>query len=375
MNLVDRAFIKAYSKQNANAQSSDAAKVESAVAQELGVAVETRDAASAAEIHSGSKFLINQRAQRVPVPQSIFVSLSGQAAVENPHKLSLSGIAEHTAKIRIDAAHERAAATGSVHGDRTGDTVSSPHFLSADSTLLPANKVVLPPENAPQQPLANGTCFRATWEVDRFRWPQVCQQLLDAETDYFSSTVKLLAGIADGGDRSFAVLSPESGDGCTTVTLCLACQLAEANLSVALVDADAERPELARRLDVQVAVGWNDVNVGRTELTEVAITSLDDNVTLVPLRDAIPVEERSNLRPRAIQLMHELASHHDLVLVDAGRTSCDLLGLLTAEHIGGLHALFVKNLRPNPKSHGTSELERLRLSAIPIVGIAENFAA
>ena len=112
-----------------------------------------------------------------------------------------------------------------------------------------------------------------------------------------------------------------------------------------------------------------------TELTEVAITSLDDNVTLVPLRDAIPVEERSNLRPRAIQLMHELASHHDLVLVDAGRTSCDLLGLLTAEHIGGLHALFVKNLRPNPKSHGTSELERLRLSAIPIVGIAENFAA
>ena len=382
MNLVDRAFIRAYSKQKSNDDISRSALPDgSPVAQELVATAKAKCTASRGETLSRLEFSADHGVQRVPVPQSSFMSLSGQAPVEIKQKLSFSGLsrtpAAQTVKARVDNAHGRAAVTENELGNVTNDPIPAPHFLAETSSSVPSDNVVFPPEVASGQPLEGQPIFPATWEVDHYRWPLVCRQLLDSQTDYFSRAVKRLAEVAERGDRSFAVMSPESGDGCTTITLCLARQLAAAHLSVALIDADTERPELARQLEVQVASGWNDVHVDRADLTEVAITSLDDKITLVPLREAIPMAERANLRPTVIQLMNELASHHDLVLVDAGRLGSDSLGLLSAKHIGGLRVLFVQNVRPNPESYAksTSELERLRMSQIPIVGIAENFAA
>ena len=73
----------------------------------------------------------------------------------------------------------------------------------------------------------------------------------------------------DGRDRSIAFTSSIAGEGKTSTVLNVALALAEAGKRVLLVDADLRRPRIAKRLNLEGAVGLSTVLLGQASLDDV----------------------------------------------------------------------------------------------------------
>jgi Mrp family chromosome partitioning ATPase len=218
--------------------------------------------------------------------------------------------------------------------------------------------------------------FQPVWEVDAFGLPE-CVQRLDTEARLVmkEAGVALRRASADGL-RVLAITSPGRGHGRTTVAIQLARAAAQYGLSVALVDADTDRPALADRLCVEVSRGWIDAAGDGLPLEEVAIYSISDGITLLPL---IPWNEGSSkLREKGtvIQSVFEhLSRDHDLVVVDCGHIAS--LGMLFNDptHQPVDAALLVCDQRMNNAEARDAGVARLQRLGIQQVGIIENFVA
>ena len=86
------------------------------------------------------------------------------------------------------------------------------------------------------------------WEVDRFRWPEICRQLYAAEQSYFEHAGEKLLEASRDGLRVLAVSSSQRGEGRTTLALLLARAAAAAGARVALLEADTHAPRIAASL-------------------------------------------------------------------------------------------------------------------------------
>ncbi len=159
------------------------------------------------------------------------------------------------------------------------------------------------------------TTFAPAWEVDAFRWPQLCQEL-DAQTQgrLTESGEELFLATREGL-RVVALTSTERQEGRSTMALSLARSAARAGARVALVDADPGNPELARRLGMEAPCDWREV-MGRNEpLSEAAVASLDDGVTLFP-RSYPADTPHGPLDAVLTGTLTLLREHFDLVVVD-----------------------------------------------------------
>jgi hypothetical protein len=121
------------------------------------------------------------------------------------------------------------------------------------------------------------------WEVDHFLWPETCDKLLSDSHSYFQEAGQKLLAARQDGLKSLAVTGSRRGEGRSTVALSLARCAAKAGLSVAVVDADFARPQLAEMIGLEVSHGWQDAALGKIPLSEAAIKSLEDKVTVLPL--------------------------------------------------------------------------------------------
>ena len=52
------------------------------------------------------------------------------------------------------------------------------------------------------------------------------------------------------------------------------------------MDADFARPQLASKIGLEIAHGWQDAALGKIPLSEAAVKSLADNITLLPLESS-----------------------------------------------------------------------------------------
>lgn len=292
-------------------------------------------------------------------------------------------------KLRVDSAHgelpcrETQAKTGA-HGLLVG-----PHFPSVDRNVSQSSDTI-PDQHmvdkiktrcgddgkmaSPGSLVMADRRFRPAWEVDHFCWPDVCRDLLASHIGDFTLSIDKIAVPCQSGDRVLVVVGERSGAGCTTVTLCLAQSLVAAGYSVVVVDADAARPDLAVRLEIETSVSWLDVMNQKLSLQESAVMGLQDQLTLLPLGKAVPSGKLSDFRRAAIQVMNEMACHYDVVLVDVGSAALDSLGLFSAECVQGLNVLGVYDLRLPSDSISRERVFGAK-SALSFVGIAENFAA
>jgi Mrp family chromosome partitioning ATPase len=88
-------------------------------------------------------------------------------------------------------------------------------------------------------------------------------------------------------------------------------------MRVALVDADFENPQLAQQLRVNPTCGWHDTVTARLPLTEAAVASTRDNVTLLPLRVASVAQADAAVDPVVVtELIDRLSRAFDLVIFD-----------------------------------------------------------
>ena len=214
----------------------------------------------------------------------------------------------------------------------------------------------------------------ASWEVDRFAWPETCEELCRCEAGFFTHAGEKLQSAVQLGLGVLAVASSHRGEGCSTLAICLARSAAKAGVRVALMDADFRSTDLAASLGVQASCSWPGVAAHQLPLSEAAVRSLDDGLTLMPL---VSADRHAALKlddPLVTAVIRQAASAFDLVIIDVGPIADDRGALFANGDACPVDAaVLVRDVRSTAQAQTLASAARFRKLGIDAVGIAENF--
>jgi Mrp family chromosome partitioning ATPase len=212
------------------------------------------------------------------------------------------------------------------------------------------------------------------WEVDRFHWPRVCEKLMTDEQGYLvRAGQRLLAAVQDGL-KVLAITGSRRGEGRTTLALCLARAAVKAGVQAAVLDADFARPQLATKIALDVAYGWQDAALGRIPLSEAAIKSLADNLTVLPLESSAATRSLSLADPRVTATIRAAAATFELLILDLGpQAAGEPIAFPTGEACPLDAAIVIRDLRFATPDDSEAIGQMLQAAGVEAVGIAENF--
>jgi len=209
----------------------------------------------------------------------------------------------------------------------------------------------------------------AFWEVDRYYYPTICDRLL-REYDYFSQAGEKLKQAAAAGLKVLGVTGAGRGEGRTTLAICLARAASQAGLKVSLVDCDFQRPLLAQTMGIEVSEGWQSVANGKLALAEVAVRSIDDGITLLPLTSDATLANCSFSDDRVARVLTEAKAKHDVIILDLGPLDPPVVASPTPLDA----AIVVWDGRRRQLDEVQTIARALHAAGVEAVGIAENFA-
>jgi Mrp family chromosome partitioning ATPase len=260
--------------------------------------------------------------------------------------------------------------------DEPGTEVPGPRSqLNEPGTEVPG------PRSQPDEPGAKlpSPPFKPVWQVERFTWPKVCRRLMAKAPEEWDRLCDALLATAARGQKALAIAGCHRGEGATTLLLCAASRLAQRGIKTVLVDADPDRPRLAKRLGVQPQAGWDETSAEDAGGLGRAIVEAADGLAVLPLREPLPQSGRKPLDwPRLADALDALRDHYEIALVDLGpledADSCAQMG--TVPFSRGIDALLLVCNRRLTSDQQLSETQR-RLSAagITLAGLIENFVA
>lgn len=216
--------------------------------------------------------------------------------------------------------------------------------------------------------------FAPSWEVDRFVWPAVLSQIEKSDQAAFQAISKHLRMANQDGLKVIAVTSGERGVGRSTVAMHLARSAAAAGLKVALVDADGFYPSLIDQLKIDLEHGWQECLFENIPLEEVAIKSIEDNVTLFPLTAVIPTQQLHVNLHRMAKIVKRISLAYDMVFLDSNRLNLeqrDLIGVSQERIIDA--AIVVTDSELSVKEKVDTAVSILHGMGIASVGIVQNF--
>jgi Mrp family chromosome partitioning ATPase len=253
-----------------------------------------------------------------------------------------------------------------------------PDFV--EESLLGIDRAAETPEDRPATAEITGNATAPeksalpVWEVDRFHWPKTCEKLFADEHGYLSRAGdKLLAAMQDGL-RVLAITGSRRGEGRSTLALSLARVAAKAGIQVAVMDGDFARPQLASKVGLEVAFGWQEAALGRVPLSEAAIKSLADNITLLPLESASTSRMLSLADPRVTATIRAAAATFELLILDLGPLGVgEEIAFPPGETCPLDAAIVVRDLRFATAAESEAAGNALLDAGIEAVGIAENF--
>jgi Mrp family chromosome partitioning ATPase len=253
-----------------------------------------------------------------------------------------------------------------------------------DDVVLPAGKEAVPANHGlteAEEAVLLGRAepavldpFVPAWEVDAFRWPDLCAQLDEASGRKLTRSGDELYMAMQDGLKVIAISSAARQEGRTTIALSLARSAAAAGCRVALLDADGANPELARQLGLDAPCDWQQIKRRRQPLCEAAVASLDDRVTLLPL--TVPDDAWSGRLddPTLTLVLQELKRSFDLVVVDAQPVAASDARVAEATSPCEVDmVLVVRNIQTTPQDACLSTVARLRAMGVRAVGVVENF--
>lgn len=264
------------------------------------------------------------------------------------------------------------------------------HSTEAPETPEPAGQSPRPaPDGA--MPAPEKECrpvgFLPQLQVDRYFWPATVVRLCQVAEGPLDAVIDMVAFEAAQGRNVVGVGHCRSGDGATTLLLCLARRLADHGVKVAIVDADLRSPCLARRLGVLAEAGWDDARSRGVPLAEVVIESAYDRLALVPRQEAkglspdgkgkaasaggAPGGQAETISPQAV--VAELRLHYDVVLVDLGHCGKDVPMLAAAGQRAWIdRVILVRNQRRPRPAEFAQAVRQLRSLGID-VAVVNNF--
>ncbi len=217
--------------------------------------------------------------------------------------------------------------------------------------------------------------FNPHIQVEKFVWPAAVTALVERGGLGLANFALQLTLQAIAGEKVLAFAGSRRGEGRTSVALAIARHVAACGGRAVVVDADIEKPDLARCLGVQTEFGWDFVLRGEMALDEVLITSQADRMAIVPWRQRIQADVLPFHPLRASLSLAMLRNYYDLVLVDggplyeSGRPN-GLASLVQAAHFDGCY-LIADSRAPG----STTTAQRVaRGLGLRTFGVVENFS-
>ena len=256
---------------------------------------------------------------------------------------------------------------------------------SQQPEAVPTAAAVTPPakqvENAPLAEITPPVADRAAllaeesaafWEVDRYLYPTVTDRLL-SRYEYFAHAGDKLKQAAQAGLKVLGITGVGRDEGRSTLAICLARAAARSGLKVVLIDCDFQRPRLAQHIGLDVVAGWESVALGEVALAEIAIRSLEDGVTLLPLLDEAKTNALSLADDRVAKILAQARQNNDVVILDIG--PLDAAAAHQASAATPLDAaIVVWDRRRRKLEEAEAAAKSLSEAGVEAVGIAENFA-
>ncbi len=210
--------------------------------------------------------------------------------------------------------------------------------------------------------------LEAAWEVDGLDIPVSVSELFFKE-DLFQSVAQHLYSAVGEGLQSIMVTSAKAGEGRSTVSIGMALAAAAAGLRVALLDGDLAEPTLVDDLRLDVDDGWYDAIRLDVPLSQIAIFSIEDNLTLIPL--VADGSQTSRPSEQVVQqLLESLTGLFDLIVVDAPSGEDDSMDPFAAQ----VDSAVIARDASRTDAQTVNELSaRLRHHGLNGIGIVENF--
>jgi Mrp family chromosome partitioning ATPase len=216
--------------------------------------------------------------------------------------------------------------------------------------------------------------FPAVWEVDSLVWPDVQNTLIADQEKAFAKIAAHLSDACRQGLQVLVVTSPTEGEGRSTIASCIARSVAQRGIQVVLIDGDLENPSLADTLNLEISQGWNDAIAEGMPLEEIAVHSLEDKLTLLPLTYGADAPKTAHIERYIGAVLDRLRESFDLIVVDATyMNSLDnrLIGSDSDETVDAM--ILVTDGRIDDPQQIETAVRRIKNLGISSVGIVENF--
>ena len=259
-------------------------------------------------------------------------------------------------------------------GENENASLDAAVSLEAETTPLNAEM-----ETGPAEAVATSH-FKPAWQVDRFTWPRICRRLMARAAGEFDRLADALLAANARGQKALALAGCSRGEGATTLLLCAARRLAERGIKLVLIDADLNRPRLAKRLGVQPQSGWNDPSEqDGTFLDPAVVEAAANNLAISPVRELSPPKGPTAADwSRFAACVETLKNHYEMVLVDLGPLESiesfgDMLGRSAAGKIDAV--LLVHNPRVTSEERLAAVEQQLTDAGIALAGRIENFVS
>lgn len=216
---------------------------------------------------------------------------------------------------------------------------------------------------------------KPAWEVDRLRWPEVCERLLAEESDYFQHAGQKLSDASKQGLKILAVTASKPAEGCSTLAVCLTRAVASSGARVALIDANRSNAQLSLDLGLELPAAWMEIVAGAAPWTEAAIAATEPSITVIP---GTPTQseqpQQENLAARTV--LQEISAHYDLLILDLGPLSAESAYLWAPDAPSIVDAaIVVRDCRQTTEADTVAVVAKLKSMGVQAVGVAENYAA
>lgn len=200
--------------------------------------------------------------------------------------------------------------------DRSPDpTGSVNHRLAEAVKPLAGDSLVEPPTLQPES--AEAASWTPAWEVDSFDFPELISRVIEDSRLLRAAGHPLELALSQGV-KTLLVTADRPRVGRTSVAVCLAVAAARAGLRVAIVDATAasgsKSTTLTEALKLDVNRGWLEAIRDSVPVSETAIRSIEDQLTLLPWVG--PVTDATVEVDELVTLLAAVKSAFDLVVVD-----------------------------------------------------------
>ncbi len=256
-----------------------------------------------------------------------------------------------------------------------GTRASSANSLPASSEKKESLPTAMSGQMQEEASAQSADSFRPMLEVSRFAWPKICEPISRACGQTLGEIALQMQQQARSGEKIVGVAGTRRGEGRTTVLLALAQRLVKEGVQLVIVDADLEKPDLARALGIACQEGWDAVLRGDQPLMEVLIESLQDGAALLPARKVESKKPPALDEFQANISMGILKEHYDIVLVDTGPIAPESSGkpdwFTHRPWLEGL--LLVEDVRVEHAAEREAVLRAVKKSPVRCWGSLRNF--